>query len=64
MTTTTHTSTSIWHELPTVELANQFAAGNLVGHLGIEFVAVGADHLTARMPVDSRTLQPMGERRR
>jgi 1,4-dihydroxy-2-naphthoyl-CoA hydrolase len=60
MTTTTDTATSIWHDVPTPELANQFAAGNLVGHLGIEFVDAGPDHLSARMPVDARTLQPFG----
>jgi 1,4-dihydroxy-2-naphthoyl-CoA hydrolase len=29
-------------------------------HLGIEIVAVGDDTLTARMPVDRRTIQPHG----
>ncbi|HTM62890.1 MAG TPA: PaaI family thioesterase [Gammaproteobacteria bacterium] len=29
-------------------------------HLGIEFLEVGDDYLTARMPVDSRTRQPLG----
>jgi 1,4-dihydroxy-2-naphthoyl-CoA hydrolase len=59
-TTTPDTSASIWHDVPSPEVANAFAAGNLVGHLGIEFVDAGPDHLTARMPVDGRTLQPMG----
>jgi 1,4-dihydroxy-2-naphthoyl-CoA hydrolase len=59
-TTATNTATSIWHEQPSLDVANAFAAGNLVGHLGIEFVDAGPDHLTARMPVDARTLQPMG----
>ena len=29
-------------------------------HLGIEFVEVGAESITARMPVDDRTRQPYG----
>ena len=34
--------------------------GNMLEHLGIEFVEATADSLTARMPVDHRTRQPMG----
>ena len=36
------------------------SAGSAIGHLGIELTELGADHLTGRMPVDSRTLQPFG----
>jgi len=36
------------------------AAGCSIGHLGIEFTEVGADHLVGRMPVDHRTRQPFG----
>lgn len=32
----------------------------MVDHLGIEFVKIGDNYLTARMPVDQRTTQPMG----
>ena len=32
----------------------------MVKHLGIEFLDIGDDYLTARMPVDHRTHQPMG----
>lgn len=32
----------------------------MVGHLGIEFTAVGDDYLEATMPVDKRTKQPAG----
>lgn len=39
---------------------NQFSQNTLVAHLGIEFTAVGSDYLTARMPVDTRTVQPFG----
>jgi 1,4-dihydroxy-2-naphthoyl-CoA hydrolase len=34
--------------------------GNMIEHLGIEFLEVGDDYLRARMPVDHRTQQPMG----
>ena len=34
--------------------------GNMLEHLGIEFVEATVDSLTARMPVDHRTRQPMG----
>ena len=34
--------------------------GNMLEHLGIEFIEATADSLTARMPVDHRTRQPMG----
>ena len=32
----------------------------MVEHLGIEFIEVGRDFICARMPVDHRTVQPMG----
>jgi 1,4-dihydroxy-2-naphthoyl-CoA hydrolase len=51
---------SIWNQPPSLELANRLSEGCLIGHLGIEFVEVGAAHLTARMPVDERTRTPVG----
>ena len=33
---------------------------NMVDHLGIEFLEIGDDYVTARMPVDYRTHQPFG----
>lgn len=39
---------------------NSHSAGNMVGHLGIEFTDLGDDFLSGRMPVDQRTKQPMG----
>lgn len=32
----------------------------MVTHLGIEFTEIGEDYLEATMPVDHRTIQPMG----
>lgn len=56
----TTVTTAIWHAEPSLELANERSTHSAIGHLGIEFTEVGADHLTARMPVDRRTLQPAG----
>ena len=42
------------------EELNRLNSGNLLGHLGIEFIAIDNDSLTARMPVDHRTTQPFG----
>lgn len=39
---------------------NHRCRNTLCDHLGIEFTEVGDDHLTAKMPVDRRTHQPMG----
>lgn len=51
---------SLWpREYSLIEL-NRICPGNLIGHLGIEIVAIDAESLTARMPVDARTMQPFG----
>ncbi len=52
--------TGIWKERPTLEGLNAMGRGNAVGHCGIVFTAVGDDSLSASMPVDARTLQPLG----
>jgi uncharacterized protein (TIGR00369 family) len=39
---------------------NARGEGTLVQHLGIVFTEVGEDYVRASMPVDARTLQPMG----
>ena len=54
------TTAAIWHASPDLDRANQVSTGSAIGHLGIEFTELGANHLTARMPVDSRTCQPFG----
>ena len=51
---------SIWKNPTTLEQANQVRANTIVEHLGIEFTEIGADYITATMPVDGRTHQPMG----
>ena len=50
----------IWNGVPSLADANELSGGSLIGHLGIEFIEVGHDHLSARMPVDDRTRQPLG----
>ena len=51
---------SIWSTRPTLEALRQQAMGTLIEHLGIEFLEVGDDYLSARLPVDARTVQPFG----
>ncbi len=50
----------IWTIPISVEEINHRCRNTLCDHLGIEFIEVGDTHLTARMPVDRRTNQPMG----
>ncbi len=40
--------------------ASQIVDGQMARHLGIEITEVGTDHMTARMPVDHRTIQRIG----
>ncbi len=51
---------SIWFVQPTCDGFIQLARGTLIEHLAIEFVAAGEDYVSARMPVDARTIQPYG----
>lgn len=52
---------TIWHGgTPDLAALNAMQADSMSGYLGIEFVAVGDDWLTARMPVTARTRQPYG----
>ncbi|MHA8061720.1 hotdog fold thioesterase [Aquirufa beregesia] len=44
----------------TSEQLNSFSKGNMIEHLGIEFLEVHPAYFTARMPVDHRTKQPFG----
>lgn len=43
-----------------IKAINQRQKGSMSEFLGIEFLEAGKDFLTARMPVDERTIQPMG----
>ncbi len=50
----------IWTKPVTPEEINHRCRNTLCDHLGIEIMEIGDDHMTARMPVDRRTNQPMG----
>ena len=50
----------LWQKHPTLEEMQVACDNTLVQCLGIEFTAIGADFVEARMPVDERTMQPMG----
>ncbi|MCB0045674.1 MAG: hotdog fold thioesterase [Caldilineaceae bacterium] len=52
---------SIWfYEAPSLDAINAFAANTMLEHLGIEVTAIDEDSITGIMPVDHRTVQPMG----
>ncbi len=53
-------SGTIFRKRTTVDELNRLHQGNMVGALGIEILEIGNDHVTGRMPVDARTLQPYG----
>jgi 1,4-dihydroxy-2-naphthoyl-CoA hydrolase len=50
----------IWKTTPDLEQLNAISENTLVALMGIRFTEIGDDHLTAVMPVDHRTRQPMG----
>lgn len=50
----------IFKESASIESLNKWSRSTLVENLGIEFTALGDDYLEGRMPVDKRTVQPMG----
>lgn len=51
---------AIWFATPTLEMFTSLAKDTMIEHLGIEFTAANEDSITARMPVDRRTVQPFG----
>ena len=53
------TPASLWRPGLTIEHLRERLRHTLAEHLGIELIEIGADHLTATMPVDHRTCQPM-----
>ncbi|MES2282454.1 MAG: hotdog fold thioesterase [Pseudomonadota bacterium] len=48
----------IWKQAISVEALTASTANTAVSHLGIEFLEVGDDFISARLPVDHRTVQP------
>ena len=51
---------SIWKKSFTLESLNETSVNTLVEHLGIEYSAFDDNSLSAVMPVESRTHQPLG----
>src|SRR6476620_10522597 len=51
---------SIWFQPYTLESVQQRGAGTMVEHISIAMVELGQDFLVGTMPVDQRTVQPMG----
>lgn len=51
---------SIWKTPISRELLKQRSANTFVEYIGIEFTEIGDDFLTATLPVDHRTKQPLG----
>lgn len=43
-----------------LEILNAINPNTLMGQLGIEYTAVSEKSVTAKMPVDNRTVQPLG----
>ncbi len=50
----------IWEKSIDMAEAELFSKDSIVGHLGIKFFERGDDYLKASMPVDKRTMQPLG----
>jgi 1,4-dihydroxy-2-naphthoyl-CoA hydrolase len=50
----------IWNKKYTVDELQGFCQNTMVTNLGIEFLEIGDDFLKAQMPVDTRTIQPIG----
>lgn len=50
----------IWKTPPSMQHLNAIHEKTAVAQLGIEFIESNDDSITARMPVDERTKQPMG----
>jgi uncharacterized protein (TIGR00369 family) len=43
-----------------LEHLNSLSKNNMVEHLGIIFTEIGNDYVCGKMPVDQRTIQPLG----
>lgn len=54
-----HMETNLWKQPASLEGLQAISANTLSDWLGIEYTAIGDDYLSARMPVDHRTIQPM-----
>ena len=50
----------IWKKPISVDILTTGSLNTATSHLGIKFLEVGDDFITARVPVDERTCQPYG----
>lgn len=50
----------IWKQPLSVAVLTDLHRNTAAAHLGVEFLEVGDDFITARVPVDARTRQPYG----
>ena len=50
----------IWKQPISIDILHRISQGTANAHLGMEFLEVGDDFITARVPVDHRTIQPSG----
>lgn len=50
----------IWFKEYTLDGLKKSSSNTMISQLGIEFIGIGDNYLKAKMPVDNRTLQPMG----
>ena len=50
----------LWKHEPDIEQLRQTMQGTLLEHLGLTIEGFGEDWISARMPVDHRTIQPYG----
>lgn len=49
-----------WKKHLSLEQMNQFSKNTAIEHLGIRFTAQGENWLEATMPINEKTIQPMG----
>lgn len=49
----------IWKNDFTLQFLNEMSKNTMGEYIGIEFTEFGDDYITAKMPVDHRTVQPM-----
>jgi 1,4-dihydroxy-2-naphthoyl-CoA hydrolase len=50
----------LFNKYISLESLNKLSQNTMAERIGIEFTAIGEDHLEAKMPVDARTHQPFG----
>lgn len=53
-------SVKMFNKGTTPELLNKFGVNTMISTIGIEFTEVGDNYLSAKMPVDERTVQALG----